>query len=1239
MTEQDPSQFGPNDWLIDEMYRRYLDNPKSVSEAWQEFFSDYQPSGVPSSVSGATELTAGLEKAKSDSAGERAAPPPARDSGPSERETPETLEKTPRAEPDGRVDAESAEAGEPIPRSPEGIAGDRLEPLRGADAVLAQRMEESLQVPTATSVRVIPAKLLEVNRKILNRQLARGRGGKVSFTHLIGWAVVQALAKVPAMNSTFRLVDGKPAVVRHPRLNLGLAIDIRRKDGSRTLLVPNIKEADNYDFAGFFSAYEDLIRRAHSGQLSPDDFSGTTITITNPGTVGTVQSVPRLMAGQAAIIGVGVIDYPAEYQGADPETLAEIGVSKVLTLTSTYDHRVIQGAESGEFLGHIQRLLLGEEEFYDEVFRSMHVPYVPARWHQDVNPAHDSKEAIQKHARVLQLINMYRVRGHLIADLDPLESDPPTMHSELDPNSFGLSIWDLDRKFATGGLAGKDELTLGEILGILRDAYCRTSSVEYMHISDPEQKHWIQERVEGVSTDLEKESKLHILQKLNEADAFETFLHRKYVGHKRFSLEGAESLIPMLDAILDGAADSDMEEVTIGMSHRGRLNVLATIIGKSYAQIFREFEGDIDPTTAQGSGDVKYHLGASGKHTSRAGNQVIVSVASNPSHVEAVDPVVEGIVRAKQDLLERHEDAVLPLLIHGDAAFAGQGIVAETLNLSQLSGYGTGGTVHIIVNNQLGFTTGSDYGRSSTYASDVAKMVQAPIFHINGDDPEACVRAARLALEFRQAFKKDVVIDMWCYRRWGHNEADDPSFTQPLMYARIKDRRSVRKLYTERLVNRSDISVDDAEKALEDFKARLQQAFDEAPHDSKTPKIKRRTPRMGLLPPVETGVERSVLDKVVGTVTTVPERFNLHPKLKKWMGERAEALNKNAVDWSLAEALALGSMVLEGVTVRLSGQDSRRGTFSQRHSVLVDQKTGEEYTPLVNLENGKGKFFTCDSLLSEFAVLGFEYGYSVGNPEALVIWEAQFGDFANGAQVIIDEFITSSEDKWDQTSGLVMLLPHGYEGQGPDHSSARLERFLQLAAEDNLQVVVPSTAAQYFHVLRRQMARDVRKPLVVMTPKSLLRLPAARSQASEFTEGHFRETLRDPSIEDPDSVTRVVLCQGKVYYDLAQGREERKIEKVALVRVEQLYPFPARQIQELLEAFPKAGEYYWVQEEPENMGAWSFVDARSRRELDLSLRLVAREESASPAAGSYRMHGAEQSELLDLAFGGATHRN
>ena len=1209
--QQSTHQFGTNSWIVDEMYRQYVADPNSVAESWQEFFADYTPSY--------DNLRLPSDSAPTTAAASTSSPP------------------QPQARPRPPVEATGSGNG----RVPEDA-----KPLRGGAAALAENMNDSRSMPTATSIRVVPAKLLEVNRRIVNNQLGRTRGGKISFTHLIGWAIVKAVGQMPVMAASYHEADGKPMVRRPDHFNLGLAVDVPRKDGSHTLLVPNIKDADTLTFAGFYRAYEELIRRIKANELDAELFAGTTITLTNPGTVGTIGSVPRLMPGQSAIIGTGAIDYPAEYQGADPRTVAQLGVGKVLTITSTYDHRVIQGAESGLFLQVVHQLLLGEHAFYDEIFDSLHIPYEPVRWRRDDHiasaPAGSAAHA-DKQVAVGRLINAYRVRGHLIANLNPLRHTFTRVHAELDPATYGLTIWDLDREFASGGLAGKSRMTLGAILGVLRDAYCRTVGVEYMHIQERDQKAWIQERVEGVNDRLTVEDQKHILGQLNAAEAFERFLHTKYIGHKRFSLEGAESTIPMLDAVLNAAADvHGVTEAVLGMAHRGRLNVLANILGKGYDKIFREFEGDIDPDSVQGSGDVKYHLGAKGSHTTPKGNEVTLTLSANPSHLEAVDPVVEGMARAKLDQLEGGLDnpTVLPLLIHGDAAFAGQGVVAETFALSQLRGYRTGGTVHLVINNQVGFTTGPQQARSSTYATDVAKMVQAPILHVNGDDPEACVRVMRLAMAFRQEFAKDVVVDMVCYRRWGHNEGDDPSYTQPMMYAAIENRRSVRKLFTEELVNRGDLTVEEAEQALDDFRGRLESALKET-RDTRGPAdIEARAPELiGVLPAVETGVEREILDRIAEAVTSAPADFTIHPKLAKQLDKRRAQLANDAVDWALGEALALGSLVLEGTSVRLAGQDSRRGTFSQRHSVLVDYKTGNEWTPIDNLNgtaNGKARarFAAYDSPLSEFAAMGFDYGYSVSRKDALVLWEAQFGDFVNGAQIVVDQFIVAAEDKWGQTSGLVLLLPHGYEGQGPEHSSARKERFLTLAAEDNIQVTEPSTAAQYFHLLRRQMHRDVRKPLIVLTPKGLLRAKPAASPASAFTQGSFREVLMEDAGPDRDSVKRVALCSGRVAYDLMAARDD-KDASVAVVRVEQLYPWPTDQIRETLERYPNASEVVWVQDEPDNMGAWPFVHQRLQRLLREDYRLThgARVESASPATGSATIHEQELRQLLAGALG------
>jgi 2-oxoglutarate dehydrogenase E1 component len=1210
----DPSALGPNMWLIDEMYRRYREDHEAVGPAWREFFEDFSPT-IPESRGPAAEA-------------------------PAPQASPRPTPASPAPPPSATRSATPSPA-EPAPQARTSAIPEGAERLRFAAERIARNMQASLAVPTATSFRFAPAKLLEENRRVINRFLATNRGGgKVSFTHLVGWAVVRALEAVPVMKSSYREFDGEPYVVRTDTVNLGLAVDVEKQGGGRTLLVPNIRGANELDFSGFWAAYEDLIRRVRANKLSPDDFAGTTVTLSNPGTIGTQLSVPRLMAGQGLIVATGRIDFPTEYQGADPDALARLGVGKVLGITSTYDHRVIQGAESGLFLGKIEELLLGGDDFYEDVFASLRIPYEPVRWTADRGTLSDGADGhLEKQASVLRLINMYRVRGHLLANLNPLGAGEVLSHPELDPGFHGLSVWDLDRQFFVDDLPGERQRPLRQVLDLLRDAYCQTIGFEFMHIQEPDQKRWVQQRVEGVDRDLPLEDKRHILERLNAAEGFERFLHSRYVGHKRFSLEGSESLIPMLDFLLEDASDAGVEHVVMGMAHRGRLNVLVNVVGKSYSRVFREFEGDVDPESIQGSGDVKYHLGTTGKFTGRNGVTLTVELASNPSHLEAVDPVVEGMARAEQDSQHGQDRSkVLPVLLHGDAAFAGQGVVAETIGMSALPGFTTGGTVHVVVNNQLGFTTAPSAGRSSEYATDVAKMVQAPIFHVNGDDPEACVWATRMALAFRQEFRKDVVIDLVCYRRYGHNEGDDPSYTQPLMYANIDQHRSVRKLYMQSLVNRGDMTLEEAEVALEDYRSRLDQAFEETKESRPPagPATLRRYEPIGVLPPVQTGVERQILDRILAAVTSWPEDFTPHPKLATQLERRRDLLGSDAVDWALGEALAFGSLLLEGVPVRVTGQDVRRGTFSQRHAVLVDHSTDRKWYPLAHLSEDQGAFLIYDSPLNEFAALGFEYGESIVAKDALVCWEAQFGDFINEAQVVVDQFIVSGEDKWGQTSGLVLLLPHGWEGQGPEHSSARLERFLQLSAEDNIQVTVPSTPAQYFHLLRRQMHRDVRKPLIVATPKSLLRLPSARSRTEEFVEGHFRELVPDPARPAADGVRALILCSGKLFYELAGHREKERVEHVAILRLEQLYPFPGDQILRAIEAYPNAREMRWAQEEPENMGADAFVHARLHSMVPerVALSHAARPESASPATGSATMHELEQQALIRESFEG-----
>ena len=1216
--------LGPNTWLVDEMYEQYLANPHSVSVTWQEFFADYRPPGPgPSGVT-----TNDVPPANG--AAPAAPPTPAAASAPATPAAPAAVEP---------------------PAAPPAVPGD---PIRGVGARIVENMEKSLSVPTATSFREVPARLLEVNRSVINGYLGRTRGGKVSFTHIIGYAVVRAIADhLPRMNNAYvEGPDGEPRILQGRPVNLGLAIDQEKKDGTRSLIVAAIKGADQMDFKNFIATYDEIIRKANNNKLTPDDFAGVTVSLTNPGTIGTERSVPRLMPGQGLIVGVGSLAYPTGFAAADPRTIADLGISKTMTISSTYDHRIIQGAESGLFLKKVHDMLLGGDRFYEDIFAAIGVPYTPVQWHTDDNPVDREESAVTKQMKVSNLINMYRVRGHLIADLDPLAANPPQMHPELDPAFYGLTIWDNDREFLTGfeagvyaPVGGKERMKLGDILGVLRDAYCRTSGIEYTHISSIEEKRWIQEQVEGASTKLDPTEQRHILDRMNAAEAIEKFLATKWMGQKRFGLEGAESTIAILDAILDRSADQQMAGAVLGMAHRGRLNVLVNIVGKSYGQLFKEFEGHVDPDSIQGSGDVKYHLGQTGTFTARSGNTIPVELAANPSHLEAVNPVVEGMVRAKMDNIPEgatQRFPVLPVLIHGDAAFAGQGVVAETLNLSLIKGYRVGGTIHLIINNQLGFTTAPAAARSSEYCTDVAKTVQAPIFHVNGDDPEACVRVARLALAYRQRFNKDVVIDMVCYRRHGHNEGDDPSYTQPIMYRQIDARRSVRKLYTEALVRRGDISLDEAELFLADFNARLQAALEETRQSAPTEEViaKPHPPATGVLPKASTSVTKERLDEVYAALSAVPEGFTVHPKLVKQFETRTKMYHDGEVDWALAEAFAFGTTLLEGTSIRLSGQDSRRGTFSHRHSTLVDYQNGDEFQPLSALATDNTQLWIYDSLLSEYAVLGFEYGYSVTNPEALVIWEAQFGDFMNGAQIVIDQFIVSGEDKWHQTSGLVMLLPHGYEGQGPEHSSARIERFMNLAAEDNIQICNATTAAQYFHLLRRQMHRSVRKPLIVFTPKSGLRAKSYRSPVEQLVSGTFEELLVDNSNIDPNSVTRLVLASGKIGAEAAQHRDDIGAT-AAVARVEQLFPWPYEAVAKELARFPNCKEIVWLQEEPENMGPWNGIKGRlfEAHGSEFEIRRISRSDSGSPATGKAAIHAQEQREILDRAFAPLTRRD
>jgi 2-oxoglutarate decarboxylase len=847
----------------------------------------------------------------------------------------------------------------------------------------------------------------------------------------------------------------------------------------------------------------------------------------------------------------------------------------------------------------------------------------------------DAEEAAVKAVRVAALIHAYRVRGHLAADTDPLSS-PSARHPELDITAFGLRDADRGKEFVVDGFAGRPTMKLQDVLHVLRESYCRTVGTEYMHIQSFDERRWVQQRIESPQSRHDRAEQLQILYRLGAAESFEAFLQTKYVGQKRYSLEGGESAIVLLDALLLRSISQGTSEAVIGMAHRGRLNVLANIVGKSYADIFHEFEDAGDVRSVQGSGDVKYHLGAEGTYRALNGGTIAVSVVANPSHLEIVGPVAQGVVRGKQDQATEGDGsfAVLPITVHGDAAFAGQGVVSETLNMSQLPGYRTGGTVHLVINNQLGFTTTAADARSSAYATDVARAVQAPIFHVNGDDPEAVVRVARLAFDYRQTFHKDVVVDLICYRRHGHSEVDDPSITQPAMYDRIEARPSVRTLYAESLVRRGDIDERQVKGALRNYQTHLERAFAETRAMS-TPAladpVEAGLAEDGAAPKAVTAITEATVRYVSASQTGLPQGFTAHPRVLPQLRRRAAMPDTGKIDWAAAETLAVGSLLLDGVPVRLAGQDSRRGTFGQRHAVLTDRRTGEEHTPLRSLGPQAADFTPYDSMLSELAALAFEYGYSLARPDALVLWEAQFGDFANGAQTVVDEYISSAEQKWGQRSGVTLLLPHGSEGQGPDHSSGRIERFLQLCAQGNMTVAMPSTPSNYFHLLRQQALDERRRPLVVFTPKSMLRSKAATSALTEFTTGAFRAVLSDETA-DVAQVGRVLVCSGKVFYDLDAHRRDSGSSDTAIIRVERLHPFPTEELGAELARFPAEARVRWVQEEPANQGAWSFVGPHIERLAERSVGCVSRPEAPAPAVGSARRHAREQRDLVESAF-------
>jgi len=1207
--------FGTNNAaFVQVMYEQYLRDPASVSDDWRQLFDNGKLAELP------VIPTTAAEALQSTGSGERGVVGGGAPSGP-----------TPHS---------------PLP------AG--LTPITGPAARLVQNMSESLGVPTATSFRDVSVATLDGRRKALNAPLA-ARGLKVSFTHLIGYAIVQAAKQFPALVRAFHDVDGKPHRFDPDGIHLGLAVDVEKKDGSRALVVPVIKHAEAMDFAAFHAAYESLVDKARTNRLVPDDFAGATITLTNPGTIGTVASVPRLMKGQGSIIATGAI--------------RDVAGVNVMTITSTYDHRVIQGAESGMFLRHLDGLLQGEERFYETVTESLGVsgsgewgvvrsgtPSSAAPATKPSSPTPHSPlpqdvgvgvEDLKNVAAAMGLVKAHRHFGHMAARLDPLGSAPPG-DPALDPGPLGLTPDVMARIPAEVLRIYVPGKTLAEAYPNLHAIYCGTIAYEVEHIGSHEQRLWPRQVIEsGLHRKaLTKDDKRKLLSRLTAVETLERFLHKAYLGHKRFSIEGLDVLVPMLDLTIELSGTSGAREVVIGMAHRGRLNVLAHIVNLPYETIFAEFEGgrhvEETLTPEGGTGDVKYHHGAEGTFRTAFGKTVTVTLSPNPSHLEAVNPVVEGRARAEQTSRrgpDAHHDTTvaLPVLIHGDAAFPGQGSVAETFNLAGIKGYTTGGTIHLIGNNQVGFTTDPREGRSTDYSSDLAKGFDAPIIHVNADDPEACLAAVRLAMMYRDKFHGDVVIDVVGYRRHGHNEGDEPSYTQPLMYERIRQTPTVRQRYADQLAAEGVMDTAAAQAAADAATARLQeiqQALKASLAEGGGGEEPQRISTQSLAEP-ETAVRAELLTTLNDQLLLVPEGFTVNPKLKKQLERRHEAIGPDGgIEWAHAEVLAFASLVSEGIPIRLTGQDTERGTFSQRHLVLHDAVNGRRYAPIKHLPGARTPFELHNSPLSELACLGFEYGYAVAAPEALVLWEAQFGDFANGGEIIIDQFIISGLAKWGQTSRLTLLLPHGYEGQGPEHSSARLERFLALGAEGNIRVANCTTPAQYFHLLRRQARHGEMRPLIVMTPKSLLRLPAAASRLADLASGRFHAVLDDAAAaERRDAITRLVLCSGKVYYDLLASRAQHP--SVAIGRVELLYPFPAAEIADLVRRYPKLTEVVWVQEEPRNMGARKFVlpKLRDLTPTAIAIKDVSRPERASPAEGYPAAHQAEQARIVREALG------
>ncbi len=1157
------------------------------------------------------------------------------------------------------------------------VAGE-IKRLKGPAAMLAKAMDESRSIPTATSFRTLPVDTIWAKRKALNGALAE-RGMKISFTHLIAWAIVEAGRQWPVMSRTFVERDEKPHAVDSEHLNLGIAVDVERKDGSRALMVPCIKAADELDFKGFHSYYEELIRKTRENSLTADDFQGTNVTLTNPGGIGTVASVPRLMTGQGTIIATGSIAYPPEWSHATPDKLRGLGVSRVMTMTSTYDHRIIQGAESGNFLKAIDELLQGEHEFYEKVAANLDLePSVTANAHPESASAPPlpaeggavpaaaastvggkvDEELLQGVQAATSLLKAYRTHGHLAANLNPLtgegKGDPA-----LEPENLNLTPELMGRIPASILRIGVPGETLLDVLPRMRDAYCGGIAYQIEHLSSHQQRMWLREVIETRAHNQppDEQQKRQLLHRLVDVFEFERFLQKAYLGQKMFSIEGLDATVPMIDEIASLAKQDGAEEVVIGMAHRGRLSVLAQNLGRSLQSIMAEFEGAkaldavkrTDALKAGGTGDVKYHHGAEGLLETGDGD-IKMRLYPNPSHLEFVDPVVTGAARAAQTghagpRLHHDPKLAVPVLLHGDAAFPGQGVVAETFNLQSLKGYATGGTIHIITDNQVGFTTDPYEGRSTPYAADMAKGFNVPIIHVNADDAENCIAAIRVAMAYRREWGRDVVIDLIGYRRYGHNETDEPAYTQPEMAAAIKKHPPVSEIYAKELIEEGVINAADLEQQAKARRDELSEIHKELLRKIESGEFEDPTvvgTGTGELdrtksPDVETKVSEKRLRTLNAELLSLPDSFSMHKKLRKPLLKRLDVLEDGPIEYGHAEALAFASLLTEGTPIRLTGQDVERGTFSHRHLVLHDEKTGLKYAPIQHLSGALAPIEIHNSPLSETACLGFEYGYSAASNESLVLWEAQFGDFANSAQVIIDSFIASAESKWGQTTRLSLLLPHGYEGSGPEHSSARIERFVQLAAEGNMRLANPTTAAQYFHLLRRQARIAKPRPLVVFTPKSLLRLPAAASTLGELSEGSFQFVLNDPEAPNrAEEITRLVLCSGKVYYDLEAHDRRAAATSVAIARVELIYPFAKAQIRELIASYPNLQEVIWLQEEPRNMGCWS-VMARRMPELvgnDLEFRYIGRPERASPSEGYPAAHRSEQERIVLTALTG-----